>query len=359
MLQQRRQQEFQNQLATRDQALQEQNALAYQNQVGLQQKQFEANSERARREEMEQFVQAGIANLSAAQDPVQFARIADAVAADPRARELGITRDQITPESVAALRAQVKMAPPPAPPGPIGIQRHGGFSVLVQDGKPIPGGIDKPDAVGGVSEMYSPVDLAGGEIGAFDRRTGRIVKTGEKGRPKPNTQGMSLRKEFENQEAVKSYRTSLPLLVSARKAPDNGYGDLQLIYSAGKVLDPGSVVREGELALTIASGSPLQRAIGTTRFTIERGGRLTPETRRQILGMLNERVLAYRQAHDQERNRYASYASEAGEDPKKIVGDHPANAFQKQVQPPSQSAGGYSDQAKEQRYQEWKRRRGL
>jgi hypothetical protein len=136
-----------------------------------------------------------------------------------------------------------------------------------------------------------------------------------------------LRKEFEGLDSVKSFKTSLPLLVSARKAPDNGYGDLQLIYTAGKILDPGSVVREGELALTVAAGSPLQRIIGQTRFSTENGGRLTPQTRKQILEMLNERVLAYRQAFDQDRERFGTYAEEAGGKREDVIGQHPANAF--------------------------------
>lgn len=137
-----------------------------------------------------------------------------------------------------------------------------------------------------------------------------------------------LRKEFRSLPSVKDYETALPLLVSARNAPDNGYGDLQLIYTAGKVLDPGSVVREGELALTVAAGSPLQRIIGQTRFSVEKGGRLTPQTRKQLLEMLNERVLAYRQGYDRDYQQYADYARESSIDPAQIVGTHAANAYQ-------------------------------
>jgi hypothetical protein len=136
-----------------------------------------------------------------------------------------------------------------------------------------------------------------------------------------------LRKEFRSLESVKAYETSLPLLKSAEKAPDTGYGDLQLIYTAGKILDPGSVVREGELALTIAAGSPLQRLIGKTRFTLEKGGRLTPVVRGQIMEMLGERVGAYQQAYDQDRDVYTQYASDAGLDPMAIVGKHSADAY--------------------------------
>jgi hypothetical protein len=135
---------------------------------------------------------------------------------------------------------------------------------------------------------------------------------------KRNTQ--PLRKEFRSLQSVKDFETAVPIIKSAQKAPDNGYGDLQLIYSVGKLLDPNSVVREGELALTIAAGSPLQRIIGNTRFTAERGGRLPPKSRQQILEMLNERVGAYQQAYDRDYEQYAQYAGELGIDPPQIVG---------------------------------------
>ncbi len=147
--------------------------------------------------------------------------------------------------------------------------------------------------------------------------------------PKPKAADIvRLRKEFRGLTPVKDYETVLPLLVSARNAPDTGYGDLQLIYTAGKVLDPGSVVREGELALTVAAGSPLQRVIGKTRFTTENGGRLTPETRKQLLDMLNERALALRQGYDREYKQYAEYGQASGMVPRDVVGRHAANAYQ-------------------------------
>lgn len=130
----------------------------------------------------------------------------------------------------------------------------------------------------------------------------------------------SVRKEFEGMDAVKNYRTVQPIINSARKAPDNGYGDMDLIYAVGKILDPGSVVREGELALTIAAGSPLQRILGTTRFSLEKGGRLTHKARQQIVGMLEGRVGALEGAFNQERERFSRYAQENGWDPSQVVG---------------------------------------
>lgn len=136
-----------------------------------------------------------------------------------------------------------------------------------------------------------------------------------------------LRKEFESLGSVKDYKTILPLIESAKSAPDSGFGDLQLIYTAGKVLDPGSVVREGELALTIASGSYLQRVLGFTRFAAEQGGRLTPKSRAQLLDMLEQRAVAQQEAYLQDFNRFADYAKQSGYDPKLVVGAQADAAF--------------------------------
>jgi hypothetical protein len=152
-----------------------------------------------------------------------------------------------------------------------------------------------------------------------------------------------LRKEFDAHSAVKAYTETLPLLQTARNAPDTGAGDLQLIYTAGKVLDPGSVVREGELLLFQKAGTPLQRLVGEMRFNASEGGRLSPQARQQILAMLNERVLGYRQGYDRERERFAGYAEGYGVEPETVVGDHLANAYQGARARASGKSGGQRD----------------
>lgn len=165
-----------------------------------------------------------------------------------------------------------------------------------------------------------------GEIGARgvqDRETAALTAPGKQMRSV-----QQLRKEFRSLPSVKDYETVLPLIKSAENAPDNGYGDLQLIYTAGKILDPGSVVREGELNLAIQAGSPLQRMLGTTRFSLEKGGRLPPTVRKQLVGMLKERVSATEQAYTRDYNQFAQYAGESGLDTGSVVGTRPESAYQ-------------------------------
>lgn len=137
----------------------------------------------------------------------------------------------------------------------------------------------------------------------------------------------SLRKEFSGLQAVKDYNNVLPILIGARNAPDDGAGDLAIIYAAGKILDPGSAIKDGELTLTIGTGSPEERVQGFVNFVRGNGGRLPPGMRKKLLVMLNERALAYRNLHDQARGSFSNYAKAIGLDPSVVVGQHPADAM--------------------------------
>ena len=156
--------------------------------------------------------------------------------------------------------------------------------------------------------------------------------------PAAKRQVAPLRKEFRNLESVKSYEVIVPLVKSAAKAPDTGYGDLQLIYTVGKVLDPGSVVREGELALTIKAGTMMSQIFGAGRFQLGKGGRIPSEQRKQIMEMLNERSAEYRNMYDRDYQTYTQYAQGIGINPYEIVGKHPDGEGGKPEA--GQSAGG-------------------
>jgi hypothetical protein len=130
----------------------------------------------------------------------------------------------------------------------------------------------------------------------------------------------SLRKEFRGLQTVKDYESVWPLLDSVQRAPDTPQGDLQVIYTVGKVLDPGSVVREGELHLTQNAAPWLQKMVGEVRAQLGQGGRLTPDMRKGLVDALTERVSSYKQAYDRDFQQYAEYAKENSLDPELVVG---------------------------------------
>lgn len=121
-----------------------------------------------------------------------------------------------------------------------------------------------------------------------------------------------IRKEYNNLQPVQNYVAAAPLVQSALKAPDTPAGDLDVIYAVGKALDPNSVVREGELNLVIKSGSPLQRFQGLVNSIGSGRGRLPPEQRQQLLGMLSNRVSQLKAAHDMAAAPYIKQAESLG-----------------------------------------------
>lgn len=122
----------------------------------------------------------------------------------------------------------------------------------------------------------------------------------------------NLRKEFEGKGAVKEYRSVIPISESARKAPDTRAGDIQMAYAVGKILDPNSVVREGELALVGNAATLLEKYKGELRTLTEGKGRLTPTTRKELQRMLDNAVSERKSAFDAERETYGGIAARRG-----------------------------------------------
>jgi len=143
----------------------------------------------------------------------------------------------------------------------------------------------------------------------------------------PANNAMPLRKEFESVDVVKNYRNVLPLYQRATTAPDTMAGDISVIYALGKMFDPTSVVREGELQLSMNAAPWLQKIASMANAQITGEGRLSPETRKDIMGALQGQVDAFRAPYEQERSRYSQYASKLRISPEEIVGPDPAAAF--------------------------------
>lgn len=120
----------------------------------------------------------------------------------------------------------------------------------------------------------------------------------------------ALREEFNKLPEVKNYRNVVPMIQSARHAPDTIAGDIELAYTVGKILDPDSVIREGELKLVGSAATLLERFKGELRALTQGKGRLTPTTRAALVNMMNGRVLQLEQAHDAARSAYEGVARE-------------------------------------------------
>ena len=141
----------------------------------------------------------------------------------------------------------------------------------------------------------------------------------------------SLRKEFTSRKEVQDFSTVLPQVASAMEIAKNpnatGADDLNLIYTFGKVMDPGSVVREGELALALSTGSWAQNLQGAIE-RLRSGDKLPPAVRRNLVESMRRRGVELARAYNFSRHDYQARAERFGFNPIDVVGQHPATPFQ-------------------------------
>jgi hypothetical protein len=135
-----------------------------------------------------------------------------------------------------------------------------------------------------------------------------------------------LRKEFNALQTVKAYGEVQPVLQSAREAlgTDTAAADLNLIYAAAKVFDPGSVVRESETKMAIGTGSPSERFKGQFNYVVG-GGRLTPEVRQNLMAQIESRARGFESGYKSARTAYEGVAKKQGIDPADVFIEPIAN----------------------------------
>jgi hypothetical protein len=131
--------------------------------------------------------------------------------------------------------------------------------------------------------------------------------------------------KYKSDIAVSNYEISLPQYVTAletqrlRKKPTPS-DDLQLLYIAAKIWDPGSVVRENEQA-SIQNLQPTIQRIGQ-QFGKEvlGGGLFTDQGRKDLMATLDAKIKMQRVAYDAIRSDYVKRAEAAKIDPTLVVG---------------------------------------
>lgn len=192
------------------------------------------------------------------------------------------------------------------------------------DGKPI---ASRPAAQKDPTPSFQHVVLENGNIGAFDSRTGRIADTGQKAPPNPGNENRTfgradkLRDEYNS--ASKEFVTvgdSYVRVTEAAKDP-SAAGDLSMIFSYMKMLDPNSVVREQEFAnAQNAAGVPDRVRAAWNKLL--RGERLAPAQRADFLKQANKLYTGQKGRHEATvKKRYTDIAKRWNIDPNDVVGD--------------------------------------
>ncbi len=131
-----------------------------------------------------------------------------------------------------------------------------------------------------------------------------------------------LRKEFEGLPEVKNYKQAYPAYAAIKDATGRNttQSDINIVYGLAKLYDPTSVVREGEYATVANSPSIPEKVKGYAQF-LAGGGRLSPETKRQILAEANGRIGTYKAEADKAKGSYEGIARKRGMDPSSVFAD--------------------------------------
>ena len=123
-------------------------------------------------------------------------------------------------------------------------------------------------------------------------------------------QGVTLRKEFDQLPDVKAFHdvaNSYDIIADIARKPPTAQNDLSLIFSYMKMLDPGSVVREGEFANAQNTAGIPDQVRNAYNKAIS-GQRLNPQQRQEFTntarGVYDSRKRRYSQLVDQ----YKGYA---------------------------------------------------
>lgn len=160
------------------------------------------------------------------------------------------------------------------------------------------GRIDEATYVNGLTEMAPKGTMPQkGEDGAY-----RFVP-GQSGASFDDVSG--LRKEIHQLPSYKNLSQALPIYRSMAETAgrDSKASDLNLVYGLGKIMDPTSVVREGEMVMVKNTASLpdwLQGAIAS----LNGGAALTPQTREAIMREAYGRVQGYDSAFQQDTSQY-------------------------------------------------------
>lgn len=149
-----------------------------------------------------------------------------------------------------------------------------------------------------------------------------------------------IRKELHATKEYQNWIVVRPVTEAARKAVkiDNAAADLDIIYAVAKQVDPDSVVREGETAMVVKTGSPAQQFMGTWNF-VTGGGRLTQEQRSQLMRIIEDRGQAHYNNFLRAYEPY-KYSIEKHKLDRKEIVDDDIFEFGKPSVPGSSSSGG-------------------
>lgn len=148
-----------------------------------------------------------------------------------------------------------------------------------------------------------------------------------------------LRKEFNALPEVKLYGDSLSALSGMMRAPKGPQGDLAVIYGFAKAMDPGSVVREGEMDMANSTASMIDQ-LKVKYKSFAEGKGLPPEVRTGLIEAARAKTLGMRDGYTQRYRQYREQAHQMGIPAHQVVGNFLADSVRPVEEQYIQQQGG-------------------
>jgi hypothetical protein len=126
----------------------------------------------------------------------------------------------------------------------------------------------------------------------------------------------TLRDEFNT--LTRDFRTVQDAHSKIKSVANTGAGDMSLLYSYVKLLDPGSVVRESEFATAAASGSFGERIQGLAQRVIS-GQRLPPDLRTDFIREADGIYTSQKEGADRLEKQYRDIAKRNNLNPENVI----------------------------------------
>ena len=133
-----------------------------------------------------------------------------------------------------------------------------------------------------------------------------------------------LRDEFNN--LTKDFRVVQDAYSKINSTSDTGAGDMSMLYSYVKLLDPGSVVRESEFATAAASGSFGDTVQGAVNRLLT-GERLPPNLRASFKSEAKSLYSAQKSGMERMKTNYADLAKRYGLRTEDVIQDYSEQYF--------------------------------
>lgn len=184
-----------------------------------------------------------------------------------------------------------------------------GTRVVFRNGEAVPvGGPDFPGFVPQGNGIYE--DDSGGTFQI--NRQGQLIRRGGTAGGNAASSRAS-RKDFEALQPVKDFRDTQASLGTIQAAARDGTGasDMAMVFALNKLLDPGSVVREGEYDRALNVGGLREQLAGYIT-KLQNGEFLTPEVRSQLVNTAQSLYEVRRDQYNNFAQRYQGIAREDG-----------------------------------------------